>query len=162
MTKKKQPKQKKAKQKERQEEEAAFLALVELIEQRPKEFAELAKKSPKALEVRGFLHETLLHYLAVEDDADSVRLLIELGADVNVRNELGKTPLMDCAMIGNTRMMELLLVNQADANLQDTDLKNTALHIAAEYNQPPAFELLKKWKADLSIKNVFGCTPGYG
>lgn len=80
---------------------AAFESL-ELME-------ELLKTNPALLEARTGLHETPLHYLAVEDHLQAVRRLINAGAAVNTLNSCGATPLSEAASLGYTDMVESLL-----------------------------------------------------
>lgn len=70
--------------------------LVELMKtavQDPERARQLVIGQPHVLDLRTGLGETALHYLAVENYADAVQLLIDLGAKVNVTNDFGKTPL---------------------------------------------------------------------
>ena len=55
-----------------------------------------------------------LHEAAVYGRARIVALLLENGADVNIRNEGGETPLHYAAGHGHTKVMEILLENGAD------------------------------------------------
>ncbi len=57
--------------------------------------------------------------------------LLEQGANVNVTNNFGKTPLMLAATNGNTRLVELLLKNGADVRASERD-GYTALRWALE------------------------------
>ncbi|MEI6232001.1 MAG: ankyrin repeat domain-containing protein [Planctomycetota bacterium] len=59
----------------------------------PKLARKLVKEHPEVLNLRTAIGETALHYLAIENYSDAVQLLIDLGADVNVENEFGKTVL---------------------------------------------------------------------
>lgn len=63
---------------------------------------------PEVLNLRTGLGETALHYLAVENYADAVQLLIELGAEVNVRNNFGKSALQEAIQVGATQTVEVL------------------------------------------------------
>jgi hypothetical protein len=64
---------------------------------------ELAKKiveaDPSILELRKELGETALHFLAVENYASGVQVLIDLGASVHVVNEFGSSPLDEAEFI---------------------------------------------------------------
>ncbi len=54
---------------------------------------ELLAVSPDLIERRSGLGETVLHYLAVENDAVGVKWLYERGSSLNTKNEFG-TPIV--------------------------------------------------------------------
>jgi ankyrin repeat protein len=58
----------------------------------------LVMGQPHVLDLRTGLGETALHYLAIENYADAVQLLIDLGAQVNVTNEFGKTAMEEAEL----------------------------------------------------------------
>jgi ankyrin repeat protein len=59
--------------------------------------------------------ETAMHWAASFGHTETVRLLIEQGADVNVRNKQGATPLHEAAHSGHEATFELLLKSGADS-----------------------------------------------
>ena len=68
----------------------------------------LVKDHPEVLDLRTGIGETALHYLAVEDYADAVQLLIDLGADVNVTNEFGDSALEEAMQVNAKETVEVL------------------------------------------------------
>src|SRR5688572_30205199 len=90
----------------------------------PSKAKELARKHPELLNSRWMHDETPLHYLAVEGDLDSVRLLAELGSDANAVNRFGDSPLIDVATLGNDQMAELLLRHGANPNAKSKTSDN--------------------------------------
>lgn len=60
---------------------------------------------------------TLLHLAAYRDQKDSVRLLIEAGAEVNANDKDGNSPLHIAALCGQTKIVQLLLKAGAAANV---------------------------------------------
>ena len=68
----------------------------------------LVKGHPHVLDLRTGLGETALHYLAIENYADAVQLLIDLGAQVNVTNEFGKSALAEAELAGATDAVAVL------------------------------------------------------
>lgn len=74
----------------------------------------LLNAEPQLIAERTGLGETPLHYLAVENQLDAVRLLIARGASVNTVNECHSTPLSDAASLGYEEMVALLLDSGAD------------------------------------------------
>ncbi|NYZ76957.1 ankyrin repeat domain-containing protein [Candidatus Micrarchaeota archaeon] len=60
--------------------------------------------------------------LAVEKDRwDIVELALATGADINVQDNYGVTPLMKAAAVGAVNSFKMLLAKAADVNLQDED-----------------------------------------
>jgi ankyrin repeat protein len=51
----------------------------------------------------------LIHLAVAEDQMEAARLLIERGADLNVRNSDGRTPLHDCFELSRDEFAQLLL-----------------------------------------------------
>ena len=70
----------------------------------------------------GALGYTALH-LAAEHGAskDIIQLLVEAGADVNIRNQFGASPLTTTTFMDNLIIATILLDLGADVNLQDYD-----------------------------------------
>src|SRR6185369_5586855 len=70
-----------------------------------------------------------------EDDSgrfyETIEALISSGADVNVREEFGKTALISSVLLGEDRLSKMLLSAGADVNFKD-DGKRTAYSYAAE------------------------------
>jgi len=88
-----------------------------------------------------FLGATPL-FLASSVGADKiVKLLLEKGADVDLANKKGVTPLMDAAY-GSPRMVKILLQYNANPMLRDEN-GNSALRIARQSGQPEILNLLK-------------------
>src|SRR5687768_14260959 len=71
---------------------------------------------PQLINARWIHDETVLHFLALEGYIDGVRFLAEWGADVNIENEFGDTPLIDVAVLGNVEVAQILLNHGANPN----------------------------------------------
>lgn len=101
-------------------------------------FKVLLSKDPMAVNRKGFGGSTPLMYAVLYGDAESVRFLLENGADANIRNEAGATALM-WAMddLDTTR---LLLRNGADVNARSDDGR-TPLLIASSFRQ--SYDVMK-------------------
>jgi ankyrin repeat protein len=75
---------------------------------KPDKARETLKSNPGLLRARWRLDETPLHFLAIEGYLCGVRLLGQLGMDVNAVNEFGDTALTEVVTLGNVEMMEEL------------------------------------------------------
>jgi ankyrin repeat protein len=74
----------------------------------PKLACKLVKAHPEVLDFRTGLGETALHYLAVENCAEAVQLLIDLGAEVNVKNKFGASALEEAMQVEAKETVEVL------------------------------------------------------
>jgi cytohesin len=106
-----------------------------------------------------------LHIAAERGRLDLVQVLIERGADVNIRDSQGRTPLHAAAIGGNAEVIRLLIKLGADVNARD-NYGETPLHlVAAEgaaYPHPSYEEAAKALLdagADVNARNADGKTP---
>ena len=88
---------------------------------------------------RGKFHDPSLHNLALifaeEDDQERlVQVRLEKGADINSRDEHGRTPLHEAAAHGRDTLVQVLLEKGADINARDY-IRQTPLHKAAANGQ---------------------------
>lgn len=69
-------------------------------------------------ETTGF---TALHYCAQNQYVDIAKLLIDKGADVNIQDKYGNTPLFKAVFFseGKTEMIKLLVENGADPDVKN-------------------------------------------
>lgn len=96
--------------------------LIQFAATNPKLATKLVEDHPEALTLRTGLGETALHYLAVEDYDEAVQLLIDLGAEVNVVNKFGHSPLAEATLIKNQRTIEVLRSAGARNDQMNIDL----------------------------------------
>ncbi|CAD5206848.1 unnamed protein product [Bursaphelenchus okinawaensis] len=89
---------------------------------------------------------------------NEVQELLANGADPNSHNEDGLTPLHQCAIDRNPRIVELLLQYRADVNATDTELW-TPLHAAACCGYSDIVAILIHHGADLLAVNAEGNMP---
>ena len=68
----------------------------------------LVKTNPHVLELRTGLGETALHYLAIENYAEAVQLLIDLGASFEVTNDFGNSVLAEAELAEATEAVAVL------------------------------------------------------
>lgn len=93
----------------------------------------------------------------------TVEFLIKCGADINLKNSEGETPLYLVSREGRVAMTELLLKHGADVNLKN-NRGETLLHSIARYGSlydyiDAKLVLFMKYGADANIKNNKGNTP---
>ncbi|MEM8955994.1 MAG: ankyrin repeat domain-containing protein [Verrucomicrobiota bacterium] len=60
-----------------------------------------------------------IYEAALRGRVESLREMIDAGADVNVQKEIGYTPLMAAAHDGRLECIEMLIERGADINMQD-------------------------------------------
>lgn len=90
---------------------------------------------------------------------EATEFLLKQGADPNIKNNLGETPLHQAAENSQAKLVKLLLKYKADPNTQQND-GNTPLHQSSYKGDESIVSMLLKNKADPNIENsVFGKTP---
>lgn len=91
-----------------------------------------------------------------------VKLLLDGGADPNIADEFGKTPLWYAsAYKGNINIVNLLLENGADITVQAKKYKETLLHISALYGHDELVKLYLEKGLDVNVSDNRGYTPLY-
>ncbi len=86
----------------------------------------------------------------------ALAVLKAAGANLDMRNEVGNTPLTRAVGSGRTKIVPMLINQGADLNKQDND-GDTALIIAIRYN-PEIAKILIKEGADLNKQGIDGAT----
>jgi ankyrin repeat protein len=82
---------------------------------------------------------------AGEGRLDAVRYLLDQGADVNARDEHGRSALTEAAFNGNASVIKELILRGAELNARSDE--GTALDIAINTKRAEAAELLKHYGA---------------
>lgn len=119
---------------------------IDLAASNPKEARQLFRKHPGLRNARWIHNESLLHFLCVEGSAEGVRLLIELGFDLNATNEFGDPPLIDVVTLGRYEMAEMLLQAGARTDVESRT-KGFPLELARENGDARMEKLLIQYGA---------------
>ncbi|MBN2268997.1 MAG: ankyrin repeat domain-containing protein [Sedimentisphaerales bacterium] len=98
-----------------------------------------------------------LHMAVIQGNTESVRKLLDAGAEVNAKSSDGTTPLHMAAVFGQLRSAELLLATGADP-LAQSNGGDTPLALAAQAGKPQLVELLLLNGAQVDITNKKGQT----
>ena len=118
----------------------------------------LAFEKPKPAWHEPTISDKFLPLAVAQEDFLFVRWLLQSGADVNVQDGTGATPLIIAAKSGNNAMMKLLIEKGADVNANTFYIKQTALMIASHQVNMEAIELLLAHSADINISDTHGQT----
>ena len=78
--------------------------------------AELLSQRPGLVHLVNPIGETVLHFLAVEDDLESVSWLFARGANINNRNVFGTPLIFEVAQVASEKLFAWLVERGADAN----------------------------------------------
>lgn len=99
--------------------------------------------------------ENTLLMIAIPDNEELVRLLLDAKADVNRSNTGGNTALMLAAFNGKEEILRMLLAAAANIDAQN-EHGDTALINAARLGNPRITQILINAHADLNRKNILG------
>jgi hypothetical protein len=124
------------------------------------EIAGILHRNGSSVDLRGYRGNSPLHSAAYNEDLEMVQAILDCGADLNVQNYNGSTPLV-YAMGRRSidpRVIRLLLDRGADPNLPRQD-GTTALHQASQKGMIEAVRLLVKHDASVEVKDEDGRTP---
>jgi len=100
---------------------------------------------------------TPLHVAIESGKSDAARLLIEVGASIELKDKIERTPLLYACRYGNLEICKLLLEKGADLNAFDC-YGETALHLACANpceNSIPIIDVLLSAGLDVNCKNTF-------
>jgi ankyrin repeat protein len=82
---------------------------------------ELLRANPKLLTLTDGIGETVLHYLAVENDIEGVAWLHAHGFNLNTKNKFGNPMVFEVAELGYKDLLTWLSQNGADFAVLDDD-----------------------------------------
>src|SRR5690606_29157590 len=69
---------------------------------------ELAKKTNHSINIQNHMKRTSLHYAVITNHEEIVKFILELGADTNMRDSYGNTPLYYAVKNNNYNIVNLL------------------------------------------------------
>ncbi len=101
---------------------------------------------------------TPLHYAAEWKLDNAVAVLLEKGANPNIRNANGETAIFNAIKSDSSSTIDLLMRKGAQKNSRDY-LGNTPLHACVRWDSKNSAMKLIQWKADLNVQNLAGKTP---
>lgn len=90
------------------------------------------------------------------NDIKKLQELLDLGADINTKDSLGRTPLM--LAVGNRQAVELLLQRKPDIAARD-NRGLTVLHYAAMYSERGVVSDLLQAGTDVTVRDYHARTP---
>ena len=129
-----------------------------LLHDRTELALEIIKRNPKIIYFKYDRDRTLLHTVAWYGSTEMATLLLDIGADVDAKDDLGKTPLHNIARYGSTGMATLLLDRGADVDAKD-GRGWSPLHNAAWNGRIGMATLLLDRGADADARDNEGYTP---
>ncbi len=89
---------------------------------------------------------------------DMLEMLVAHGADVNIADDIGRTPLMEATRLDKADFAKFLITHGARVDARDSE-GMTALMIASANARPKAARLLVSHGADVNAKDKVGWTP---
>lgn len=101
---------------------------------------------------------TLLHMAAYSNNDALVEFLLQRGADPNLRDGKGQTPLFGAASTGNVRSVQMLIAGGAKVDARNAG-NDTPLHRAITDSRADTARVLIDHKADVNAVNSNGMTP---
>jgi len=141
-----------------------FFALILISRLKPD--AKIASLKPAPTQQQQAIHNTpeaqkkldvQLIAAAGEGNFSEVQRLLKVGADINLQDNRGRTPVMVATHARNAEMVYLLIQNGADINIQDNMKDNPFLYAGAE-GLLDILKLTIDAKPDTKLTNRFGGT----
>ena len=118
---------------------------------------ELLRREPALIAALTGLGETPLHFLAVEDQLDAVRMLVEHGATINTLNQFGNSALAEAASLGYVELVGWMLANGAALTLPGQN--DLTLHEAVRSGSAEVVRMLLAAGADVNEADSLAHTP---
>jgi ankyrin repeat protein len=101
---------------------------------------------------------SFLHLAVRAGNADIVKFLISKGADVNIKDIYGQTPIQIAPHIGNAEVVIQLVSKGAEINIKNS-IGRTPLHDTVYHNQFQIVKYLVSQGAEINTKDIRSKTP---
>ncbi len=127
----------------------------------PDNFLPLPERAPffSGEQIKEFIANNFMHKTRVKfHDAPLIRSAIEAGLDVNIRDSLGTTPLIDASSRANLDAVDMLIKAGAGLDVRDSD-GWTPLTLAVNNGNLKLMEKLIKAGAGLDVRDSDGWSP---
>jgi tetratricopeptide (TPR) repeat protein len=115
-------------------------------------FASFIERIAASFIVRGKDNGAPLHKAAQRGNVRKIRQLLENGADVDAKDQEGRTPLYLAATHGQGKALEILLKHDANVDGQNYEAGVTALFGAVLKNRVKSAKILIKYGADVNYR----------
>ena len=116
-----------------------------VYEQRYSDAQDLIKNRPELISLRNGIGETVLHFLAVENDIRGVKWLYNQGFDINTKNDFGTPVIFEVAHLGYKELLTWLFENKADFKAIDNE-GYYIIQYLKDYEVGDMVEFIKKCK----------------
>jgi ankyrin repeat protein len=117
------------------------------------EVEQYLRRNPNTIEKTNFMGTSPLHQAAGgNEDPRVIKSLLEAGAKVNMKDEIGETPLMAAASNGNPEVIKTLLESGADIEATDDFGVNILMRAAMNPN-PDVMQMLIDHGADVHYES---------
>ena len=121
----------------------------------------LIQKDKSIVDLKNENGETAINLLVRRNNVEGVEILASAGADINLPNDGGDTPLISVACYNHTpqtvEIAQILLDHGADINAQEEVFNFTATHCALITNDLElALFLIQKEDLDITIEDIDG------
>ena len=107
---------------------------------------------------KGKLGATPLYTATPKGKKEAMRILLENGADPDIKCESGQTPLLRAVLDEQIEIADILLSCGADINRENAN-RGTALHVAVALDRPEIVKYLLSKGADVDVEIGLGYTP---
>ncbi|XP_043986803.1 BRCA1-associated RING domain protein 1 [Gambusia affinis] len=111
-----------------------------------------------AVRKRNLRGETPLHLAAIKGDVDSVKELLDQGADPNLKDNAGWTPLHEACNLGHLAAVKVLVARGALLNTPGYE-NDSPLHDAVRNGHAAIVKLLLQLGASQNVLNLHGKRP---